>query len=90
MSVIAIILSIASLCVSIFAFIKGGKVGPKGDKGDKGDRGLKGAKGDKGDKGDDGNIINVDITDIPFITVKDNLLKVNGKIEATKGFYNKK
>ena len=87
MSVIAIILSIASLCVSIFAFIKGGKVGPKGDKGDKGDRGLKGAKGDKGD---DGNIINVDITDIPFITVKDNLLKVNGKIEATKGFYNKK
>ena len=86
MSVIAIILSIASLCVSIFAFIKGGKVGPKGDKGD---RGLKGPKGDKGDKGEDGNIINVDVADIPFITVKDNLLKVNGKIEATKGFYNK-
>lgn len=33
------------------------------------------------------NITSVNIKDIPFITIKDNVLDVNGSIRAEQGFY---
>ena len=92
MNIIAIVLSLCAVIISIFALLKGGKQGPKGDKGDpgkKGDKGDPGKKGDKGDKGDDGTVITVNLSEIPFIKVEDKILKIDGKVEATDGFFDK-
>lgn len=80
MNIIAIVLSLCAIIISIFALLKGGKQGPKGDKGD---------PGKKGDKGDDGTVITVNLSEIPFIKVEDKILKIDGKVEATDGFFDK-
>ena len=98
LNIIAIVISIASLCISLF---RKPIAGPQGERGEQGPQGLRGEKGDKGDKGDigpqgergpegkDGNITSVNIENIPFIKINGNVLDVDGEIHAQKGFFEK-
>lgn len=98
LSIIAIVISIASLCISLFrkpiAGPQGergeqGPQGPRGEKGNKGDKGEIGPQGERGPAGKDGNITSVNIENIPFIKIKGNVLDVDGEIHAQKGFFEK-
>lgn len=101
LSIIAIVISIASLCISLFRKPIAGPQGERGEQGQQGPRGEKGEKGDKGDKGEigpqgecgpagkDGNITSVNIENIPFIKINGNVLDVDGEIHAQKGFFEK-
>lgn len=98
LSIIAIVISIASLCISFFrkpiAGPKGergeqGPQGPRGEKGEKGDKGEIGPQGECGSAGKDGNITSVNVENIPFIKINGNVLDVDGEIHAQKGFFEK-
>ena len=98
LSIIAIVISIASICISLFRKPIAGPQGEQGPKGERGEQGVKGEKGDKGDKGEmgpqgpsgkDGNITTLNVDDVPFIKINGNTLDVDGEIHAKKGFFEK-
>lgn len=94
-SVLALILSIISIVLTI---IKKNKVivgpqglqgpqGAQGPQGKQGEKGIIGERGYQGPQGENGNINTLNIEDIPFIKVEKNTLNIEGKVEASEGFY---
>jgi hypothetical protein len=66
-----------------------GYQGPQGKEGPRGYTGEKGYQGSQGPQGLGGVINTLSIDDVPFIKIEDNTINVEGKIEASEGFYEK-